>query len=86
PGGGKPHRLTNAQAQQTQPALSPNGTEIAYVSAKLTGVSCAGCSNGIRVVNADGSGMRTLTDPQNCVFDNSPTWSPDGTTILYSQT
>jgi Tol biopolymer transport system component len=83
PGGGQPHRLTDAQAQQTRPALSPDGTRIAYVSATRTGISCAGCSDGIRIVQADGSGMRTLTNPQNCTFDDSPTWSPDGTTILY---
>ncbi len=86
PGGGKPHRLTNAQAQQTQPAPSPDGTKVAYVWAKLTGISCSGCSDGIRVANADGSGERTLTNPENCTFDDSPTWSPDWTTILYSET
>jgi Tol biopolymer transport system component len=83
--GGPVHRVTSISAQETQPALSPDETQIAFVLAKFTGISCAGCSDGIRVVNADGSGMTTLTNPQNCTFDDSPTWSPDQTTILYSE-
>ena len=83
--GGAVHRLTNVQAQETQPALSPNGTQIAYVWAAANGLSCKGCSDGIRVVNADGTHARTLTDPEDCTFDDSPTWSPNGSTILYSE-
>ncbi len=79
------HRLTNARAEETQPAVSPDGGQIAYVWAQLTGLGCKGCSDGIRVINADGTGARTLTNPENCTFDDSPTWSPDGNTILYSE-
>jgi Tol biopolymer transport system component len=86
PGGGPAHRVTNLQAQETQPALSPDGSEIAFVWAGFTGITCAGCSDGIRVVNAAGFAMVTLTNPQGCTFDDSPTWSPDGTTILYAET
>lgn len=86
PAGGSVQRLTNDQAQETQPARSPDGTEIAYVWARATGLSCAGCSDGIRIASADGAPIRTLTDPQDCTFDDSPTWSPDGATILYSET
>lgn len=50
--GGAVHRLTNVQAQETQPALSPNGTQIAYVWGAANGLSCKGCS--------DGSGSRAL--------------------------
>jgi Tol biopolymer transport system component len=78
-------RLTNVQAEETQPALSPDGSEIAYVWASATGLGCKGCSDGIRLLGADGSGGRTLTHPEDCTFDDSPTWSPDGGTILYSE-
>jgi len=80
------HRITNTQGQETQPAVSPDGSEIAYVWAQLTGLSCAGCSDGIRLVDADGTALRTLTNPQNCTFDDPPTWSPDGSTILFAET
>ena len=79
------HRLTNAMAQETQPALSPDGTEIADVWAAATGLSCKGCSDGIRIAGVDGQPVRTLTNPENCTFDESPSWSPDGTTIVYSE-
>jgi Tol biopolymer transport system component len=85
PDGRHVQRLTNVQAQETQPTLSPDGSEIAYVWAKFTGMSCAGCSDGIRVARADGKELRTLTSPQNCTFDDSPTWSPDGSTILFAE-
>jgi Tol biopolymer transport system component len=86
PRGGGVERLTNVPAQETQPAVSPDGSEIAYVWASNNGMSCAGCTDGIRLASADGHAIRTLTNPQNCTFDDSPTWSPDGTTILYAET
>jgi Tol biopolymer transport system component len=85
-GGGGVTRLTNVQAQETQPAISPDGSEIAYVRADATGLSCKGCSDGIRIASAGGAELRTLTNPEDCVFDDSPSWSPDGSTILYSET
>ena len=69
-----------------QPAISPDGTQIAYVWAEFTGLSCKGCSDGIRVVGTDGTGERSLTAPDDCTFDDSPTWSPDASTILYAET
>jgi Tol biopolymer transport system component len=86
PDGSGLKRLTNVQAEERQPALSPDGGEIAYVWADANGLSCKGCSDGIRIASADGTDLRTLTSPQDCTFDDSPTWSPDGGTILYSET
>lgn len=83
--GASVHRLTNVPAQETQPALSPDGAQIAYVWAAGRGMNCKGCSDGIRVASSSGAPVRTLTNPQDCTFDDSPTWSPDGTTILYSE-
>ncbi len=83
--GGQIHRLTTAKAEEKQPALSPDGTKITYVWASALGLSCKGCADGIRVASATGKAIRTLTDPEDCTFDDSPTWSPDGSTILYAE-
>jgi Tol biopolymer transport system component len=67
-----------------QPALSPDRTEIAYTWAPSTGGGPSGAQ--IRVANIDGTDARVLaTPPSNCTNDASPTWSPDGKTILYSE-
>lgn len=83
--GGTPQVLPGAKPYAIGPALSPDGSHIAYSWAQLTGLSCGGCPAQIRVVNADGAGERTLTQPDQCTYDVTPTWSPDGQTILYSQ-
>jgi Tol biopolymer transport system component len=85
PGGVTPRELEEAMPYAIEPALSPDGSQIAYSWARLTGLSCGGCPSQIRVVNADGTGERVLTTPPDCTYDVSPTWSPDGKTILYSQ-
>lgn len=85
PAGGTPRELEEATPYAIEPALSPDGSQIAYSWAQLTGLSCGGCASQIRVVNADGTGERVLTAPPDCTYDVSPTWSPDGKTILYSQ-
>ena len=77
-------RLTNVQAQETSPRISPDRTQIAYEWAEATGLSCKGCATSIRTLRLDGSGGATLTYPPDCTFDNSPSWSPDGLQISYS--
>jgi Tol biopolymer transport system component len=73
------HRLTNDSAQETQPALSPDGTKIAYV--------WDGHSNQIRIASAaSGATIRTLTHQDGFpTSDGSPSWSPDGQTIVYAE-
>jgi hypothetical protein len=85
PDGGTPRELPGAKPYAIEPALSPDGSHIAYSWAQLTGLSCGGCPSQIRVVNADGTGERILTKPDQCTYDVAPTWSPDGQTILYSE-
>lgn len=74
--------ISAIQPNTAQPALSPGGTKIAYTWAPSTG------SGGpeIRVANVDGTDTQVLTTSNSsCKYDASPTWSPDGQTILYSE-
>jgi hypothetical protein len=63
--GSNPVRITQAGGQD--PAWSPDGRQIAF-------------SNGsISIMNADGTGARTL------VAGRHPSWSPDGTTLAFDR-
>lgn len=68
-------QLTHNNFDATFPAWSPDGERIAYV-AKGDGE--------IRVVNADGSRDRALTDAASGTLYVTPRWSPDGSTIVYA--
>ena len=64
-------------------AWSPDSSKIAFT----TGVPLRKYlppGEEISVANADGSGVRQLTDlGSQSVFDDAPTWSPDGDQILF---
>ena len=57
------------------PAWSPDGSKIAFGSSRDGGWD-------IYVINADGSGLRRLTN--HGARDDSPAWSPDGTKIAFT--
>ncbi len=69
-------RCAGASACDGDPVWSPDGTKIAFDE-----------SGSIYVVNGDGSGERSVTQPQqvNPVSDWMPTWSADGSEIAYSK-
>jgi Tol biopolymer transport system component len=77
-------RLTRTDEQQTAPTESPDGRRIAFVQADATGLSCKGCPSTIWSMDANGSHARALTKTASD-FDASPSWSPDGTRIVYSR-
>jgi Tol biopolymer transport system component len=59
------------------PAWSPDGQKIIF--------ACERSGNSeIFVMNADGSGQRSLT--RNPAFDADPAWSPDGRSIAFRST
>ena len=62
---------------ETQPAWSPDGTTIAYVS------DASNASNDIWSMNADGAGRRALTRTPN-LDEAEPAWSPDGARLAYA--
>src|SRR5262245_35454339 len=56
-------------ASEKSPAWSPDGRQVAFFA------------TGLRVVNADGSGLRRLA--RNGWGDSAPAWSPDGQQIAF---
>jgi serine/threonine protein kinase len=59
----------------SQPAWSPNGTEIAYVNS----------DNRIWVMDDKGGKRRNLTVGEGDYLINGPAWSPDGSVVIYTQ-
>jgi TolB protein len=66
--------LTRNPTRDEDPAWSPDGRKIAFVSRRDG-------QREVYVMNADGSGQRNLT--RNPGRDNAPAWSPDGRTIAF---
>ncbi len=71
----EPVPLTSHRANDLRPRWSPDGTRVAFHS-DLEG------SNDIFIVNADGSGLRRITDHPGEDFD--PDWMPDGRLVFAS--
>jgi Tol biopolymer transport system component len=86
PDGSNLHEIGGIKPYATEPALSPDGSQIAYTWAQFTGFSCKGCASEIRVASSDGTSTRVLANPgTDCSFDLWPTWSPDSQTILFTE-
>lgn len=67
--------LTRNDAVDSDPAWSPDGSRLAFVSTR------SGTAD-LWVMNADGTGLVQVTDNQGSI--RFPQWSPDGTRIAYS--
>ncbi|HPA45289.1 MAG TPA: right-handed parallel beta-helix repeat-containing protein [bacterium] len=73
-GGSAPQRLTNDVAVDRNPAVSPDGTRIAFASNR------AGTPD-IWLMDSNGENLQNLTQGQGNNW--SPAWSPDGTLIAF---
>ena len=63
------------QTVKTDPVYSPDGLKIVFVSTHDGDPE-------ILVMNADGSGLRKLTD--NTAVDAAPNWAPNGGKIVFT--
>jgi TolB protein len=69
-------RLTSSDGPDSDPAWSPDGAKIAFMSSQSG-------SYDIYVMNANGLGLTALTSGGD--DDWSPAWSPDGAKIAFSR-
>ena len=74
--GSGPLQLTSDKTEDGSPAWSPDGKQFAYYSKRANGYQ-------IMVANADGTGVRQLTNTAN---NWTPVWSPDGNWIAFAST
>lgn len=76
----KPYQLiTSTTGFEISPALSPDGSQVAYVSVENK------ASRGARILvqTTDPSQPRPLTEPHEGVWDGAPVWSPNGREIAF---
>ena len=80
---GQPVNITNTPDEiEDDPDWSPNGTKLVFTSHPTTDDLQRSNQAEIYIANADGSGRVQLT--HNNEEERAPTWSPDGSQILYS--
>lgn len=87
PDGTNQTRLTDTPAvQELTPAWSPDGTRLAFTGAtasRAAGGTSVNVTADIYVINADGGGLRRLTN--NSAYNSAPVWSPDGARIAFTR-
>src|SRR6266481_2756785 len=84
--GGPDINITNNPADDVQPVFSPDGKQIAFVSTRASsstllypGIDYSLLGGDIWVMPALGGSPRRIAES-----GNFPSWSPDGTTIIYT--
>ena len=73
-GGGEATRVTSGQGYDMQPAFSPDGKKLVFVSDRNG-------SENVWVANADGTHARAITTTERENY-MSPAWSPDGEYVI----
>jgi Tol biopolymer transport system component len=78
--GGGETRLTTDPAVDSDPAWSPDGTKIVFVSNRAPHAG----DFELYTMNADGSGQTRLANASSVGHDADPGWSADGTEIVFT--
>jgi Tol biopolymer transport system component len=76
--------IRGTKSAEVAPSVSPDGTQLAYVSRHDRFRRGPASGERIHIVNVDGSGDHAITPGRQRSSD--PDWSPDGSQIVYSQT
>ncbi len=74
---GKPRLLVNQPFDQLQPAFSPDGKRIAYVT------KCDTIGGAVWQIQTSGDNPEQLTTDQSAAIYINPTWSPDGNQLAF---
>ena len=75
-------RLTNNAGANYQPAWSPDGSKIAFISTR-DGGGPSGFNTGLYLMNADGTNQTRVTFDDE-TLEGFPAWSPDGSKIAWA--
>ena len=78
-GGGTAQPLLTGMAFERNPVFSPDGKQFAFLSDR------SGVTN-LWIANADGTGLKQLSQDQSLAIYSSPAWSPDGRSVYVSRT
>lgn len=70
-------RITETEHLELLPMVSPDGAHIAYIGEMDTS------GRDLYLMTASGTEVQTLTD--NDLFEESPSWSPDGDRLLFTR-
>jgi TolB protein len=80
--GGEATRLTDDPAFDDSPALSPDGAQILFLTARHDpNPRFPNLKYELYVMNSDGSDLRRLTNTE--AAEDHPDWSPDGSKIIF---
>ena len=77
PDGTDIRQITSNNADDLQPAWSPDGRKLVFVSYRDN-------YSKIYKMSADGNNVRDLTDDHPTAREDSPAWSPDGDQIAFT--